>query len=69
VFTSAGLPKRQPKALLLPGSVAANGNPGANGRDADVMRDRLNSFQRGVRQGRGGTAPAGTERVEHGFHW
>jgi signal transduction histidine kinase len=68
-FTPAGLPKRQPKALLLPGSVAANGNPGPNGRDADALRDRLNSFQRGVRQGRGGTATNGAERVEHGFHW
>jgi signal transduction histidine kinase len=68
-FTSVGLPKRQPKAQLLPGSVAVQGNPAVNGRDADALRDRLNSFQRGVRQGRGGTATEGTDRVEHGFHW
>jgi signal transduction histidine kinase len=67
--TAAGLPRRQPNAHLLPGSVSAvapNGSAGPQSRDADALRDRMNSFQRGVRQGR--DEPAGTP-VEHGFHW
>jgi signal transduction histidine kinase len=68
--TLAGLPRRQPKAHLLPGSVAVTSAQPGRGRDAGAMRDRLNSFQRGVREGRGGTAPAAApDRVEHGFHW
>jgi signal transduction histidine kinase len=67
--TAAGLPRRQPSAHLLPGSVSAvasNGSAGPQSRDADALRDRMNSFQRGVRQGR--DEPAGIP-VEHGFHW
>jgi signal transduction histidine kinase len=65
--TAAGLPRRQPNAHLLPGSVVVtNGLIGPQSRDADALRDRMNSFQRGVRQGR--DEPAGTP-VEHGFHW
>ncbi|HEY3608643.1 MAG TPA: ATP-binding protein, partial [Pseudonocardiaceae bacterium] len=71
--TAAGLPRRQPNAHLLPGSVsvsvsaaASNGSAGPQSRDAGALRDRMNSFQRGVRQGR--DEPAGTP-VEHGFHW
>ncbi|HYS35148.1 MAG TPA: ATP-binding protein, partial [Pseudonocardiaceae bacterium] len=65
--TAAGLPRRQPNAHLLPGSVVVtNGSAGPQSRDADALRDRMNSFQRGVRQGR--DEPAGTP-VEHGFHW
>jgi hypothetical protein len=65
----AGLPRRQPKAKLLPGSVTAHVAPGAHRRDAGVLRERLSSFQRGVREGRGGGETAAPERVEHGFHW
>jgi signal transduction histidine kinase len=74
--TRAGLPRRQPRAHLLPGSVGAV--PGSvtvppndvSGRDAGAMRDRLSSFQRGVREGRGGQETvAAADRVEHGFHW
>jgi hypothetical protein len=82
-YTSAGLPKRQPRAALLPGSVTANGTRAANGPDADVVRDRLNSFQRGVRKGRGNNGSNGSNgavngtavatatggRIEHGFQW
>ncbi|HEX4704301.1 MAG TPA: nitrate- and nitrite sensing domain-containing protein [Pseudonocardiaceae bacterium] len=70
-FTAAGLPKRQPNAQLLPGSVApkANGSPVHPAPDAGAMRDRLSSFQRGVRQGRDFTAPVAATPVEHGFHW
>jgi hypothetical protein len=68
--TLAGLPRRQPKAHLLPGSVAVTPAEPGRGRDAGAMRDRLSSFQRGVREGRGGTEPADApDRVEHGFHW
>jgi hypothetical protein len=66
-FTAAGLPRRQPNAHLLPGSVvASNGTAVPQNRDPGALRDRMNSFQRGVRQGR--DEPAGTP-VEHGFHW
>lgn len=67
--TAAGLPKRRPRAHLLPGSVAPSGRNGAHARDAGATRDRLSSFQRGVRQGRDGHEVAACERVEHGFHW
>src|SRR5205085_7273465 len=33
-FTAAGLPKRQPKARLVPGSVAGKGETASGGRDA-----------------------------------
>jgi hypothetical protein len=68
--TPAGLPRRQPTAHLLPGSVAPARAETVRGRDADAIRDRLSSFQRGVREGRYGTEPAtAPEHVEYGFHW
>jgi signal transduction histidine kinase len=69
--TAVGLPRRRPRAHLLPGSVMNNstGNTAPQQRDAGAMRERLSSFQRGVREGRGGTAPAAQTPVEHGFHW
>ena len=54
-FTSAGLPKRQPKARLLPGSAGVTGTTGvqpAVGPGAEKMRKRLAGFQRGVQKGR-----------------
>ena len=51
-YTAAGLPRRRPKEHLLPGSVAPpSGRQPAHRRDAGVLRDRLSSFQRGVREG------------------
>jgi signal transduction histidine kinase len=50
-LTAAGLPKRQPQAFLVPGSAGGasiNGRP----RSAEVARERLSSFQRGVNRGR-----------------
>ncbi len=60
--TTAGLPRRVPRANLVPGSV---GNAGAQGRQGsqeaeaeapvrspDAARSRMASFQRGVREGR-----------------
>jgi signal transduction histidine kinase len=56
--TQAGLPKRVPRANLVPGSVgggddaAAAAAASAPARTADDIRARLSSFQRGVREGR-----------------
>ena len=57
--TGAGLPKRVPKAHLVPGSAAARTNntqqsdaPPLPPRTADAVRGRMSSFQRGVRRGR-----------------
>jgi hypothetical protein len=58
--TSAGLPRRVPRANLVPGSVgdptasaAASDNTGGGpARSADEIRNRLSSFQRGVREAR-----------------
>ncbi|WP_169950214.1 nitrate- and nitrite sensing domain-containing protein [Microbispora sp. H11081] len=52
--TAAGLPKRTPKANLVPGSVGADG-PAATSRppvSPEAVRNRLSSFQQGVRRGR-----------------
>jgi signal transduction histidine kinase len=58
--TSVGLPKRVPKANLVPGQVGGGTAPAAPvpARSADRTRDRLASFQRGVRQARA-TADSG----------
>lgn len=53
--TGAGLPKRVPKANLVPGS--ASSAPAAPAApvppvSAERVRSRLSSFQQGVRQGR-----------------
>ncbi|MER7014013.1 sensor histidine kinase [Saccharopolyspora sp. NPDC000359] len=53
-FTQAGLPRRTPKAHLVPGSVA-NSEPTSTGtfqRDADRLRGRLADFQSGASRGR-----------------
>ena len=56
--TQAGLPRRVPRANLVPGSVGSGGTGGqdagaeAPARSADVARSRMASFQRGVRDGR-----------------
>jgi signal transduction histidine kinase len=54
--TSAGLPKRVPRANLVPGSVGGNGadSPEAvtPSRTAEDIRSRMSSFQRGVREAR-----------------
>jgi signal transduction histidine kinase len=52
-ITQAGLPKRVPKANLVPGSVnERDAEAGESARSAEEVRDRLTSFQRGVREGR-----------------
>lgn len=49
-YTTAGLPRRSPRAQLVSG--AADGPKIAPQRDADEMRGRLASFQRGIRDGK-----------------
>ncbi|WP_283134206.1 sensor histidine kinase [Rhizohabitans arisaemae] len=51
--TSAGLPKRVPKANLVPGSAdQGEAAPAPPVLSADRVRNRLSSFQQGLRQGR-----------------
>jgi hypothetical protein len=52
--TTAGLPKRVPRANLVPGSVGGEDTPEAEppNRSPDAMRNRMASFQRGVREAR-----------------
>jgi hypothetical protein len=51
--TSVGLPKRVPKANLVPGGVGGTSPaPPAPSRSAAQTRERLASFQRGVREAR-----------------
>jgi signal transduction histidine kinase len=54
--TQAGLPRRVPRANLVPGSVGSDGGQEteteAPVRSPDVARSRMASFQRGVREGR-----------------
>jgi signal transduction histidine kinase len=66
--TLSGLPKRVPRANLVPGAVgaetAASAAP-ASARSAAQARDRLASFQRGMREGRAAArdsdAPSGDD--------
>jgi signal transduction histidine kinase len=66
-ITQAGLPKRVPRANLVPGTVASTAEASSEtqtARSAAATRDRFASFQRGVRQGRavvGGDGPGGGE--------
>ncbi|MGH3280891.1 MAG: ATP-binding protein, partial [Trebonia sp.] len=53
--TTAGLPKRVPRANLVPGSVGGGEGPAEDAspvRSADTIRNRMSSFQRGVREAR-----------------
>jgi signal transduction histidine kinase len=49
--TASGLPRRQPNANLVPGSIPST-PPAAPSRSADAARDRLAGLQRGVSEGR-----------------
>ncbi len=65
--TSAGLPRRIPRANLVPGGVADTdrAQPSGVARSAAATRERLASFQRGARRGRaalgGEDAPGGED--------
>ncbi|MCL2583802.1 MAG: nitrate- and nitrite sensing domain-containing protein [Streptosporangiales bacterium] len=55
--TEVGLPKRKPRANLVPGSVGGDGAappppPPPPARSAEQIRNRMSSFQRGVRDAR-----------------
>ena len=52
--TTAGLPKRVPRANLVPGSVGGGDDSevAPPARSADTIRNRMASFQRGVREAR-----------------
>ncbi|MBG0812892.1 nitrate- and nitrite sensing domain-containing protein [Planomonospora sp. ID82291] len=72
--TGAGLPKRVPKANLVPGAVApdaAGAPPAPAPRPAvspEAVRNRLASFQKGVRQGRAAArGEASEEQAYPGF--
>jgi hypothetical protein len=53
-FTGAGLPKRVPNANLVPGGIAPLAVPPSDlpTRSAEQTRQRLTSFQQGIRQAR-----------------
>jgi len=60
--TSAGLPKRVPRANLVPGAVgdtAAEQPVLAPARSAAATRERFASFQRGIREGRAAATGTG----------
>ncbi|MDQ2883096.1 MAG: nitrate- and nitrite sensing domain-containing protein [Actinomycetota bacterium] len=50
--TAMGLPRRQPRALLVPGAVGAAEPASAPARSAESIRGRLSSYQQGIREGR-----------------
>jgi hypothetical protein len=52
--TRAGLPKRVPKANLVPGGAGSPGAPAPPefGRSASQTRQRLSSYQQGIRKAR-----------------
>jgi hypothetical protein len=61
--TTAGLPKRVPRANLVPGTVGAEAAEAAPIRSAQATRERFASFQRGIREGR---AAASSESASGG---
>jgi signal transduction histidine kinase len=65
--TSAGLPKRVPRANLVPGAAtAATASAAAPARSAAATRDRFASFQRGAREGRADGRAAASETGTNG---
>jgi hypothetical protein len=52
-LTAVGLPRRQPRALLVPGAAGDTGSTVASpARSAEMIRGRLASYQQGIREGR-----------------
>ncbi|HZC39334.1 MAG TPA: nitrate- and nitrite sensing domain-containing protein [Streptosporangiaceae bacterium] len=62
--TQAGLPKRVPKANLVPGGVTGEPAPQIPVRSAALTRDRFASFQRGIREARAAVGEGGTDDEE-----
>ncbi len=50
--TAMGLPRRQPRALLVPGAAGGAEPASAPVRSAESIRGRLASYQQGIREGR-----------------
>jgi signal transduction histidine kinase len=80
--TNAGLPRRVPQARLMPGSPSTQvqapvtaatptTREAPTARSAEVIRRRMNSFQRGVRRGRHTMADAATRPpvASHGANY
>jgi len=69
--TTAGLPKRLPKANLVPGSIPSP-QPVVPNRSPAAARDRLAGFQRGVSEGRVAASeapdPGGEDQSLTGWH-
>jgi signal transduction histidine kinase len=68
-MTSAGLPKRVPKANLVPGTAASPAvgqaaQAAASARSAAATRDRFASYQRGVLRGRAAASGTGSDGGE-----
>ncbi|WP_326828750.1 nitrate- and nitrite sensing domain-containing protein [Streptosporangium sp. NBC_01810] len=59
-ITAAGLPKRIPRANLVPGTAAPTPSSPMPSPSPDRVRNRLTSFQQGVRRGRAEVAEATT---------
>ncbi|MDQ3885464.1 MAG: hypothetical protein M3308_00235, partial [Actinomycetota bacterium] len=60
-FTPAGLPKRQPRAQLVPGAPGVSRHApapesGGPARRAETVRGRLSSYQRGLQEARHASA-------------
>ncbi|MDQ3762934.1 MAG: nitrate- and nitrite sensing domain-containing protein [Actinomycetota bacterium] len=51
-FTAMGLPRRQPRALLVPGAAGEAEPTSTPARSAESIRGRLASYQQGIREGR-----------------
>ncbi|MGC5012644.1 nitrate- and nitrite sensing domain-containing protein [Streptosporangium sp. DT93] len=60
-ITAAGLPRRTPRANLVPGTAAAPSSP-VPSLSPDRVRSRLSSFQQGVRRGRAEVVETATGR-------
>ncbi|MBO0809847.1 MAG: hypothetical protein J2P32_16250, partial [Actinobacteria bacterium] len=59
-----GLPKRVPKANLVPGGVTGEAAPQIPVRSASLTRDRFASFQRGIREARAAVSEGGTDEED-----
>ncbi|MER5628705.1 nitrate- and nitrite sensing domain-containing protein [Streptosporangium sp. NPDC002544] len=62
-ITAAGLPKRTPRANLVPGTAAPTLSGPAPSMSPDRVRNRLTSFQQGVRRGRAEVADTTTRSL------
>ena len=64
--TEAGLPRRTPKANLIPGAIPSSQPAEMPSRSAADVRDRLAGFQRGVTKGRAAASEAGKPAGDDG---